>query len=307
MLDILATHSLLGMQIHISLLLASSLLACADDAATPEPNLLALPGQAYYPESLSAAADGTLFVGSLATGEVVAFDPGATEARTVIASGQHGVTGVTGVHVEGDELWLCSVDTTFQRPTEVRSFTLAGAPLDTFALAPTQFCNDLAFDGDTLYATDSFSGAILRLDPGATELATHLQDERFVPDSQGAFGLDGIAFAGDTLYVNKLDTGELFAIAADESIAQVAVTLQGPDGMRALDDGALLVIEGAGRLTRIDLATETATPIAEGLDMPTGVVLARGSAWVTEGQLGRLFAMPPVDPNLPFAVRRIDL
>ncbi len=284
-----------------TLALSTSLLACADDAA-PEPDLLALPGQAYYPESLHAAADGTLYVGSLATGEVVAFDPGATESRSIIAAGAHGVTGVTGVLVHEAELWICSVDTTFQRPTEVRSFTLAGDPIDTFPLAATQFCNDLAFDATgTLFATDSFSGTILRL--GASGLETYVEDPRFIPDAMGAFGLDGIAFVGDTMYVNKLDTGELFAIAPDRSITQLEIALQAPDGMRA-DGDSLLVIE-AGRLSRVDPATAEITVIADDLDMPTAVVVARGSAWVTEGQLGRLFSNAA--PNLPFSVRRIDL
>lgn len=293
------------MQTHflaISLSLTASLAACSDDAA-PEPDLLALPGQAYFPESLHAADDGTLYVGSLASGQLVAFDPGATEPRTVIEAGAHGVTGVTGVLVDDDLLWLCSVDTTFQRPTEVRSFTLAGEPVDTFPLAATQFCNDLAIDGSgRLYATDSFSGTIQRL--GDDGFETYVEDPRFVPDSMGAFGLDGIAFVGDTLYVNKLDTGELFAVGADRSISQLELALEGPDGMRA-DGDTLLVIEGAGRLTRIDPATLATTTLADDLDGPTGVAIARGSAWITEGQLGALFS--GTDPQLPFAVRRIDL
>jgi sugar lactone lactonase YvrE len=285
-----------------------SLIACADDPVVPEPDLLALPGDAYYPESVHADTDGTLYVGSLATGSVVAFERGATEARTVIAAGAHGVTGVTGVLVRDDELWLCSVDTTFARPTEIRSFTLAGEPLTTHALAPTMFCNDLAFDGDgNLFATDSFGGTIQRLALGGSDLETYASDPRFVPDSAGAFGLDGIAFIGDTLYVNKLDSGELFAIDG-QTITEIVVTpaLVAPDGMRALD-GTLVVIEGAGRLSRLELDgnTATSTPLATDLDMPTGVAVARGSAWVTEGQLGRLFSNAA--PNLPFAVRRIAL
>jgi hypothetical protein len=79
--------------------------------------------------------------------------------------------------------------------------------------------------------------------------------------------------------------------------------------MRALDEHTLLVVEGAGRLTKLALAgtTATATPISTTLDQPTSVIVARGSAWVSEGQLGRLFAMPPQMPNLPFAVRRVAL
>jgi len=36
-------------------------------------------------------------------------------------------------------------------------------------------------------------------------------------------------------------------------------------------------------------------------------IVARGSAWVTEGQLDRLFAQPPQMPDLPFAIRRVTL
>jgi len=53
--------------------------------------------------------------------------------------------------------------------------------------------------------------------------------------------------------------------------------------------------------------TATATTVADGLDQPTSVVQARGTAWVSEGQLGRLFAQPSQPPVLPFFVRRVDL
>lgn len=297
-----------------ALALSTSLVAACTDDEIVQPDVLALPGTAYYPESVHASADGTLYIGSLTTGHVVAYDNGADTPRTIIDAGAHGVTGVTGVLVENDVLWLCSVDTTFQRPTEVRSFTLAGSPLATYPLASTQFCNDLAFDAaGNLYATDSFSGTIQVLPPGGAAFTTFVQDARFTPDSQGAFGLDGIAVTGTTLWINKLDTGELFAVSAtDGAIREIAVTpsLAGPDGMRAIDANTLLVIEGnANRLSEVRITgdTATATPIATDLDMPTGVVVARGSAWVTEGQLGRLFAQPSQSPNLPFAVRRIAL
>lgn len=133
---------------------------CADEPARPQPDLLALPGQAYFPESVHADDDGTLYVGSLATGQVVAYDDdaaGDAAPRTIIEAGQHGITGVTGVHVSGETLWLCSVDTTFQRPTEVRSFSKDGTPKATYALPATTFCNDLAVDAQgTVYATDSW-------------------------------------------------------------------------------------------------------------------------------------------------------
>jgi hypothetical protein len=293
------------------LALSTSLVACADDK--PQPSVLALPGPAYYPENVHADDDGTLYVGSLTTGQLVAYDDGATEPRTVIAAGAHGITGLTGVLVHDDSLWACSIDTMFQRPTEVRSFSLDGTPKQTYVLGSQYFCNDLAFDeADNLYVTDSFNGTVQRLQKGASAFDTFIEDPRFVPDTQGAFGLDGIVYAGGALYINKLDTGELFEVSLDKRVTEIAVSpaLVGPDGMRALDDHTLLVIEGgANRLSKLSLRgnTATSTALSSDLDMPTGVAVTRGSAWVTEGQLGRLFAQPAQAPNLPFAVRRVAL
>jgi hypothetical protein len=275
--------------------------------------VLALPGQAFYPENLHADDAGTLYVGSLTTGQLVAFDEGATEARTVLASGTAGVTGLTGVLVHDDELWACSIDPTFKRPTEVRNFTLDGTPKQSYVLGAQYFCNDLTFDdAGNLYITDSFSGTVQKLPKGAHEFETFVEDARFMPDSQGAFGLDGIVYAGGALYINKLDTGELFELSLDKLVTEIAVSppLASPDGMRALDDHTLLVIEGgANRLSKLALhgTTATSTALSSDLDMPTGVAVSRGSAWVSEGQLGRLFAQPAQAPNLPFSVRRVAL
>ena len=294
------------------LAMSTSLVACADDDK-PQPDLLALPGQAYYPENVHADDSGTLYVGSLTTGPLVAYDDGKTEPRTVLAAGAHGVTGLTGVLVHDDELWACSIDTMFQRPTEVRSFSLDGTPKQSYVLGAQYFCNDLTFDDKgNLYVTDSFSGTVQKLPKGGAAFETFVEDPRFIPDSQGAFGLDGIVYAGGALYINKLDTGELFEVSLDRIVTEIAVSppLAAPDGMRVLDDKTLLVIEGgANRLSKVTISGSAATskPLATDLDMPTGVAVTRGSAWVTEGQLGRLFAQPAQAPNLPFAVRRVAL
>jgi hypothetical protein len=296
--------------------LATALLAACTDNDAPQPDKLELPGDAYYPESLVVDDDGTLYVGSLVTGQVLAFADGET-AGTVVVGASSGVTGVAGVTVRGNELWLCSIDTMFQRPTEVRSFTLAGVALKTYSIGPNRFCNDLAFDAaGALYITDSFSGTVLRLAPGGAAAEPWVEDAALAPAAQGGFGLDGLAVVAGAVFVNKFDTGGLFRIAigagaAAGPVQPITVTpaLTAPDGMRALDDRTLLVAEGNGRLTKVVVngATATATPLTTDLDQPTGVVVARGSAWVTEGQLGRLFSMPPQPPNLPFTIRRVDL
>jgi sugar lactone lactonase YvrE len=303
------------MFILASAVTAVALAACGDDA-NPQPDELALPGPAYYPESLNAAPDGTLYVGSLATGQVVAYRNGVDEPEIVVGA-TSGVTGVTGVLVHADELWICSIDTMFKKPTEVRSFGLDGTPHEAFPLAANQFCNDLAFDAaGNLYATDSFTGAVLRLPPNGTALEPWFSDASLVPAHQGAFGLDGIAAVDGALYINKLDTSGLYRVdiqanGAPGALTQIAVTpaLASPDGMRALDDHTLLVIESGGALEKLTItgASATSVPLVRDLDQPTSVVVARGSAWVSEGQLGRLFAQPPQSPQLPFSVRRVPL
>jgi sugar lactone lactonase YvrE len=288
---------------------------CTDDVVD-QPDQLVLPGDMYYPESLIADDDGTLYVGSLVTGQVVAFADGETE-HAVVVGPSSGVVGVAGVTIHDGELWLCSMDATFQRATEVRNFTLDGNAGATYPLPPNRFCNDLAFDdGGALYITDSFNGTVLRLAPGAAAPEPWIDDPALAPGMPGGFGLDGLAVVPGAIYVNRFDSGGLYRIAIGAGgqagpAQQIVVTppLVSPDGMRALDERTLLVAEGNGRVTRvtIDGATATATPLATDLDQPTGLVVARGSVWVTEGQLGRLFSMPSQPPNVPFLVRRIDL
>jgi sugar lactone lactonase YvrE len=296
--------------------ITAALATGCSDATHPEPPMLALPGNAYYPESLSASADGTLFVGSLASGQVVAFDDGATESRTVVGAAS-GVTGIAGVVVHDDELFVCSIDTSFQRSTEVRSFGLDGTPHRGYTLGTGRFCNDMAFDtAGNLYVTDSFSGSVLRLAPGGTALEPWLTDASLAPAQQGAFGLDGIVATDGAVYLTKLDTGGLYrvAIGADGragAVTRIAVSpaLTSPDGMRLVDARTLLVVENTGALLRVALSGDTAsaTTLIDSLDQPTSVIVARGWAWVSQGQLGRLFAQPPQSPDLPFSVVRVAL
>ena len=62
------------------MLLAAGLLIASEPAAAPasSPSRLSLPGPAFFPESITAAPDGALFVSSLVTGEIVRFAPGSS-------------------------------------------------------------------------------------------------------------------------------------------------------------------------------------------------------------------------------------
>jgi sugar lactone lactonase YvrE len=90
-----------------------------------------------------------------------------------------------------------------------------------------------------------------------------------------AEGLDtpaGLAATDDDLWVSEWGTGRVLQIVADgEALSEpvlVATGLSSPEGLALTPGGSLLVVEaGAGRLSRIDLATGEVSAIAEGLQL----------------------------------------
>lgn len=311
-------HTLLA---SISLSLSLSLTsACAPTAGPAQVPQLDLPGDTFYPESLGIAKDGTLYVGSLATAQVVKFAPQSTTAEVFIAPGV--VRSVAGVLVDDSAslLYLCDNDLSATNPglPAVRSFRLTdGASAATYTFPGAGFCNDLAFDGQkNLYVADS-AGKVLRLPKGGSTLAVWSSAPELAPSSPQGYGADGIVWDGkSSLYVNTFSDARLLRIAINSdgsagAAAQLTVTpaLSSPDGMRLLDDGALLLAEGAGRLTRLTISgsAATATVLAAGLDAPTSVVKYEKDAWLTEGQLGHLFGLVSGPPRTPFQVRRVAL
>ena len=48
---------------------------------------LTVPGDNFFPESIAATPAGTLFVGSVVTGEILRFRPGSTNAETFVPAG----------------------------------------------------------------------------------------------------------------------------------------------------------------------------------------------------------------------------
>lgn len=287
------------------------------------PSRLALPSANYFPESLTAKADGTLFVGSLARGEVVKFAADAVDPVTFVPAG--GVDGgvvraAAGVLADesANTLWVCANDLTFTAPSTVVAFDLTtAAPKGTYAFSAGAFCNDFTLDAQkNLYVADSF-GKVWKLPKGGTTLAVWSSDAQLAPSNPMGFGADGIAFDGTgALYVNTFSDARLLRIpingdgsAGTAALITVTPALSYPDGMRALDANALLVVEGAGRLTKLSVTGTTAagTVLDNRLDAPTAVVQARDAYWVTEGQLPVLLGQKPPPANLPFLIQKVDL
>jgi len=278
---------------------------------------LGLPGTAYYPESLGASADGALYIGSVSGAGIVKFAPGATQpapfaAKTALKS----VAGVVADDARG-ELLVCEND--------LASLGVSAPVLHVFDLATEAekgrypfpapgFCNDVALgDGGARYVTDSF-GAIYTLAGGAASLVLFSKDPSLAPATAGGFGADGIAWdPSGAVYVGTFTDGRLLRVpvkgdgsaGAAESVA-VTPALSKPDAIRRLADGTLLVVEGAGRLTKVTVqgATARGAVLRDGLDAPTSAVVSGGVTWVTEGQIDGFLSPDHPKPRLPFLVRR---
>ena len=292
--------------------------APGDASDTTAPTSLVLPGDKYYPESLNAAADGTLYVGSLGTGEVVKFAPGSTTAVQFVAPGDP--KGVTGVFVDGagGQLWLCAVDLSVSPPaTEVRAYDLAsGAKKTTLAFSSPAFCNDFALDAaGTLYVADSF-GKVWSMKKTDTALSVWSSDPLLATTVTGGFGADGIALDGaGNLFVTVFSDGRLVKIPINGdgtagTAVDIAITpkLQTADGMRSLDATTFVVADGnAGALAKLVISGSTATSstIGTGLNGPTSVVKVGTTFWVSEGQLGHLTGAIAGPPTLPFDVKAV--
>jgi hypothetical protein len=247
-----------------------------------------------FPESLSSTADGTLYIGSLAKGEVLKAAKGAATAEVWIKPGTNGLQRVLGVLADpkSDTLWVCSSKLPPNgAPTALKSFDLkTGAAKGSYDFpGDNALCNDIAIGPDgTAYATDTIIGSINRLKKGASAFDVWIKDAKLA-------GIDGIAFAdNNTIVVNTVTTGHLFRIPVSKDgsagdIAQIKPSqdLTQPDGMRPLGKNEFLLIEGAGRLDHVTVDGDNARieVLKDGFNGPTAVTRVGDTAWVLEGKL----------------------
>lgn len=247
-----------------------------------------------FPESMTSTSDGTLIIGSLGKGEIFKAAKGAAMAEVWIKPGTNGLQHVLGVLADqrSGTLWVCSSELPPDgKLAALKTFDLkTGAPKGSFDFpGEKSFCNDIAIGPDgTAYATDTFTGRILRLKKGAAALDVWVKDDQLG-------GADGIAF-GDpgTIYLNTFTTGKLFRVpvgkdGAAGAIAQIPTSqpLTSPDGLRPLGKNEFLMIEGAGRLDRVTIDRNTAKieVLKDGFNGPVAVTRVGDTAWVVEGKL----------------------
>jgi sugar lactone lactonase YvrE len=293
-------------------------LVCASGAVRAAD--VTVPGTTDFPESMTASGDGTLYFSSLAGGRILKAAPGAAQASEWIKQGSNGLDSAIGVVADDktDTLYVCSSDLsgaglkipTGATPTALKTFDLkTGGPKGSFTLPPSTlpdqnpFCNDIAVAADgTVYATDSLSGHILRLKPGAKELEIWAHDPRWDVKS---FQLDGIAILPDgSVYANIYDGDGLYRVAvkADGSAGEITKLetsrpLFHSDGLKPMGANKLLMVEGETK-GNLDLITvngdkATITTVKGGFKGPVGLSQVGDTVYVLDVPLSYLF-----DPKL---------
>ena len=120
--------------------------------------------------------------------------------------------------------------------------------------------NAIRFQGDLVVSELGTSMVVRSSGPGDRQVLAQLA----VPV--------GLAATDDDLWVADWAIGGVFQVVADGAVLSiplpVAMGLNFPEGLAVAPDGNLLVVEaGAGRVSKIDLATGAISPLVEGLEL----------------------------------------
>ena len=250
-----------------------------------------------FPESLSAAPDGTLYIGS-ELGRIYRARPGQDYAEPWLdpaLSGLH--KGLRGILVDGKTLWVC--DEVGKESTLVHLDRVRGRRIASYDFPGGGHCNDIAIKNDDVFVTDTSNGRILKLAKRQAALTEwYKQDDR---------SLDGLAWARDgTLYTDTYSTHHLIRVdvnpdgsAGQGVILETSEPLFQPDGMRLAPDGRLLLAEGRGapgaplnegRLDELRVHGKHAEIVVlkAGFELPTAVTATGKIAWVLESKFDYL-------------------
>ena len=283
------------------------LAGCSSDTPTRVAGDIVINDVEVFPENLTVADDGTIYVGSV-KGHVYRAAPDSLTAEPWIGhSPENGILTILGVLADdaSKSLWLCSVPNFFgpdrsQGVSSLMAFDLeSGEQKGVYPFpAPSSVCNDVTIAADgTAYASDTSNGRIFALAPGESELTLFGQDPALI-------GIDGLAFSGDgTLYVNNVRSNEMLRIETDGEGAMTGLTslslsheLAGPDGMRLIEGNRFIQAEGNnGRVAVITIDGDTATleVVDDSFVSTPGATTLGDTAYVLESEIRYL-----TDPSL---------
>jgi len=257
------------------------------------------------PESLTAAPNGDLYVGSASSAFVYKVKKGSTTPEVFVdASAEGPGTFFFGQLADGatNTLWTCQLtpvanSNPVQRHTALRGFDLKTGKEKLRWNLPgdNSTCNDFTIGPDkALYISDTANAKIFRLAPGATSAELWL-------DHRNVTGIDGLTFLDGTLYYNSVFFNNLYRVpvgADGKAGTPVQIWMDAPvkgiDGMRAAGNKLFVAENGSGKIHYLTINGDTAhvTVIKEGLKTPTGVEPAGDTLWIAERGAGKAISMP---------------
>lgn len=276
----------------------------------------------YFPEGIAIAEDGTAYVGSLLTGQIVEIAD-CSGQPAVFVPPMSGIDQAVGLTIDevNNVVWACSSNILTDQNPGIVGFSRDDGSLVARHVFPVAsgFCNDLVLDNEgNLYATDSRGGGIFVVD--SDQLLTNedavswYDDPLFDAGPNGETSLNGIAVDGSSLYVVNAEAQALYRLTIDGTGAPTEFTvvtldrpLAGPDGIAVVDETTLAVVEGEERrLSLISLIGDSGTlSIVKdtGFQFPTTVALFGDRAWVIDSQFNRIMS----GAQLPFQVFSVTL
>src|ERR1700722_786150 len=280
-----------------------------------------VPGATDFPESMSAASDGTLYFSSFANGRVWRAKPGEAQASELIKSGSNGLASALGVLADdkSNTLYVCSDDFSgagikipgASTGTSLKLFDLKSGEAKGSIPVPgrTTLCNDIvvAKDGNA-YVSDSFGAQILRLKPGTEEVEIWASDPRWnVP---GKPQLDGIAQLPDgSIYSNLFEGDGLYRVTMNSDGSAGNITnletsrpLYHSDGLRAFGN-KLIMVEGEtkGNLDLVTVECDNANIASNkgGFDGPVSLAQVGDQIYVLDVPLRYLLGQEAKDKKTP--------
>jgi hypothetical protein len=313
----------------LTALLAVASAAVAGSALAALPQTITIQGEKVFPESMTSAADGSVFFGSIGNKMIYRAAPGSDQAVAFVQPGTDSVQSTFGLYADNktNTLWACSnlLGPPGGPPATLYAFDLkTGAPKGHYPFVTAGgLCNDIATTADgTVFATDTQNMQVEVLKKGAKALEVWAGADGGLGPKGGA--VDGISVLGKRVIVNELLANKLFSVTINKdgtAATPVEVTLDHPltghpDGMRSFGKSAVLIVEGGdgGKLEKITLDGNTGKieVIKQGYpDGPVAVTVVGTTAYVCEGQLSVMMRRPgssaPVAPLNPFKATAVEV
>jgi sugar lactone lactonase YvrE len=259
--------------------------------------------QGAGPESITAAPDGGLILGSATKPTIYRAAKGETKAKPWIDASADGAVTFLGVMADApsNTLWACEIGPRTApgapAPSTLLSFDLASGKAKSRWKLPgeSSLCNDIAIGPDhAAYVSDTFNSTIFRVAPGASEGTVYI-------NSRALDGIDGLTFMDGVLYANNVIADTIWRIPVDAT-GKVGnpvniwtdAPLKGPDGLRAVS-GHIFVAENAhGQASMLTITGDTAhvTVVQTGLKAPTAIEPAGDVLWVGDRANDNAMSIP---------------